>query len=155
MLKNWGIDDRIKVGGTLHKVIRLANDDNNNDEDLPYWQQDTWFKPHEDIWALEARKLVLAGNWKSDIITKVKQIAIHQLLGMSRKEAEQTISQLLRVNMNRAQLIVTTETTYAYNRGRLSSFHTNDVDYVRFSAVMEARTSPQCRNPARFDYEDG
>jgi SPP1 gp7 family putative phage head morphogenesis protein len=65
---------------------------------------------------------------------------------MSRKDAEKAIAELLCVNMNRAELIVTTETTYAYNRGRLSSFHQNDVDYVRFSAVMDARTSPQCRS---------
>ncbi|WCK55422.1 minor capsid protein [Aneurinibacillus sp. Ricciae_BoGa-3] len=132
---------------SFRKIIRLAADDNNSDdEELPHWQQDTWFKPHEAIRALEARQLVLAGNWESDIITKVKQIAIHQLQGMPRKEAEQAIAELLRVNMNRAELIVTTETTYAYNRGRLSSFHANDVDYVRFSAVMDARTSPQCRS---------
>ncbi|MED0680577.1 minor capsid protein [Aneurinibacillus thermoaerophilus] len=127
---------------THRRTIRLADDDN----EVPFWQQEDWFKPHEAIRALEARNLVLAGSWESDIITKTKQIAIQQLQGMPRKEAEKEIAELLRVNKNRAELIVTTETTYAYNRGRLSSFHANQVDYVQFSAVMDARTSQQCRS---------
>ncbi|WCK53846.1 minor capsid protein [Aneurinibacillus sp. Ricciae_BoGa-3] len=121
--------------------IRLAEDD-----ELPYWQEDTWFKPERAIKALEARELVLAGSWESDIITAVKQVAIQVLHGMPRKDAQAQIQDLLQKNINRASLIVTTETTYAYNRGRLSSFKANQVDYVRFSAIMDARTSPQCRS---------
>lgn len=124
--------------------FRLA--DNNDPNEIPHWYDEDWFKPYEAIRSLEARELVLAGSWESEIITTVKQILIRHLQGMSRKEAESLIMQVMKTNHNRAELIVITETTYAYNRGRLSSFHANQVDYVRFSAVMDARTSQVCRS---------
>jgi len=121
----------------IHKPEKLAKD---------LWLEDEWFKPHRAIKALEARELVLAGNWESDIITSIKQVILQSLEGRSNSEVKMLLKAILKTNLNRAELILTTETTYAYNRGRLSSFKENDVDYIRFSAVMDARTSQVCQS---------
>lgn len=105
-----------------------------------------WLKPEAALKSLEARAILLAGDVEHDILIGVKQVMLDHLHGATRPESEQALAKLLDSNMNRARLITTTETTYDYNRGRLSSFHANGVDYVRFSAVMDARTSAQCRS---------
>lgn len=105
-----------------------------------------WLKPEAAIKALEAREIMLAGDVEADILAGVKGILLNHLHGATRPETEAALAKLIDGNMNRARLITTTETTYAYNRGRLSSFHANDVDYVQFSAVMDMRTSAQCRS---------
>ncbi len=105
---------------------------------------DDYFKPLEAMKALEAKELILAGNWESDVTSQVKNVLMMQLQGMDRREAERSIATILNSNLSRAELILTTETTYAYNRGRLSAFRAGNVDYVRFSAVMDARTSAVC-----------
>lgn len=101
--------------------------------------------PAQAVEAMEKRALVLAGNVGSDIVAAVKKIVISNLVEITREEAENQIAGVLRDSRNRGSLIVTTETTYAYNRGRLASFAEHKVDYVQFSAVMDARTSIQCR----------
>lgn len=68
------------------------------------------------------------------------------MIGTSRDETESRIVDLLQDTQERASLITTTESTYAYNRGRLVSFKENDVDYVRFSAIRDGRTSEQCNS---------
>lgn len=102
--------------------------------------------PLQAIRALENRQMVLAGVFEIDLLTQIKKTLISHLGGLPRPEAEREIAEVLQSTRNRASLIVTTETTYAYNRGRLASFREANVDYVRFSAVMDARTSPQCRS---------
>ncbi|MEW6423167.1 MAG: minor capsid protein [Bacillota bacterium] len=110
------------------------------------YQQDPRVIPLLAIEAMEKRALVLAGNVSADIAAEVKKIIIGFMVEATREEAESQVAELLRTNRDRGSLIVTTETTYAYNRGRLASFAENRVDYVQFSAVMDARTSPQCRS---------
>ena len=106
---------------------------------------DPWLIPAQAIEAMEKRALVLAGNVGSDIISSVKKIVINRLVDISRQEAEEQIAVILQSNRDRGSLIVTTETTYAYNQGRLAGFAQHKVDYVQFSAIMDARTSVQCQ----------
>ena len=108
--------------------------------------EDPRLVPAKAVEAMEKRALVLAGSVSSDLAAAVKKILISHLVEISREEAESQIAGVLADNRNRGSLIVTTETTYAYNRGRLASFAENRVDYVQFSAVMDSRTSPQCRS---------
>jgi SPP1 gp7 family putative phage head morphogenesis protein len=56
------------------------------------------------------------------------------------------MTELAQVNYDRGELITTTESTYVYNRGRLAGFYDAEVDYLRFSAVLDGRTSSQCRS---------
>jgi SPP1 gp7 family putative phage head morphogenesis protein len=101
--------------------------------------------PVQAVEAMEKRAMVLAGNVGSDITGAVKKIVISHMVEVSRKEAEEQIADMLKANRDRGSLIVTTETTYAYNRGRLASFAEHEVDHIQFSSVMDARTSVQCR----------
>lgn len=103
--------------------------------------------PEKAIRAMEARSVVLAGDVTGDLTAELKKIMVRYLAGSeSRKETEQAVEDLLHSNRERASLITTTETTYSYNRGRLAGFAENRVDYVRFSAVMDGRTSQVCRS---------
>lgn len=105
-----------------------------------------WLTPESAIDELEKRSILLAGDVEGTISQAVKTIMLEHLRGVPRLETEEMVGNVLKSNRNRARLITTTETTYAYNRGRLSAYHENEVDYVRFSAVMDARTSKQCRS---------
>lgn len=113
---------------------------------IGYDAENFWLRPEAALQSLEARVILLAGDVEHDILVGIKKIMLEHLQGATRSESEAALAKLFDGNMNRARLITTTETTYDYNRGRLSSFHANGVDYVRFSAVMDARTSAQCRS---------
>lgn len=102
------------------------------------------FVPLDAIKVLQARAITLAGNVESDATTAVKEILLRHLVGQSRDETVQQIAKVLKSNMTRASMIVTTESTYAYNRGRLMSYRDNGADYVQFRAVMDARTCGIC-----------
>lgn len=102
------------------------------------------FVPYDAIQALKKRSIVLAGDVETDITKGIKQILLNHLTGLARKDAEAQIANLLEKNMNRASLIVTTETTYAYNRGRLFSYKEFGADYVQYSAIMDQRTCAIC-----------
>ncbi|KEO81045.1 minor capsid protein [Tumebacillus flagellatus] len=104
------------------------------------------FSPTDAIKVLNDRALVLAGNVETDIVAAVKKLLLQYLTGMPRAQVEERIADLRKFNENRASLIVTTETTYAYNRARLVSYRENNVDYVQFSAIMDSRTSEVCRS---------
>lgn len=101
--------------------------------------------PEKAIQAMEARAIVLAGDIDGDLTASVKKIMVRFMVENTREETEEALQKLLDSSRSRARLITTTETTYAYNRGRLASFVQNQVDYVKFSAIMDARTSPVCR----------
>lgn len=102
------------------------------------------FTPHDAIKVLQNRAITLAGDVENTVVTKVKEILLQHLTGTPRRETEQAIADLLKVNMDRASLIVTTETTYAYNNGRLMQYRQNRVDYVQYRAVMDGRTCQIC-----------
>lgn len=105
-----------------------------------------WVRPEKAIEAFKQRENMLAHDINDKLWNEVKAIVNQQLEGMPRKEAVAKINALQEVTKKRAKLIVVTESTYAYNRGRLAGFAKAGVDYVRFSAIMDARTSQQCRS---------
>lgn len=102
------------------------------------------FTPQQAIAILRNRAITLAGDVENDVVSQVKTVLLQHLTGVRRKDTEQQIADLLKSNMDRASLIVTTETTYAYNRGRLISYLDNKVDFVEFMAVMDGRTCSIC-----------
>jgi SPP1 gp7 family putative phage head morphogenesis protein len=105
-----------------------------------------WLIPEKAIKAMEARSIVLAGDVDGDLTASIKKIMVRFMTESTREETEEAVQELLSSSKSRARLITTTETTYAYNRGRLASFAQNRVDHVKFSAIMDARTSPICRS---------
>ncbi len=108
--------------------------------------QNIWIQPSKEaLQVLNAKEMVLAGDVEAQVLTQVKQVLVDMLMGVPRKDVEEKIQQFLSSNRNRASLITTTETTYAYNRGRLNYFsNSNNVDYLEFVAIMDKRTSVQC-----------
>ncbi|NOV01354.1 minor capsid protein [Paenibacillus planticolens] len=112
--------------------------------DLPIIDGNREFTPEEAMAILKNRELKLAGVVEADLVTLIKQVLLEHLTGAAPQSTKGSIAALLDQNKSRASLIVTTETTYAYNRGRLISYRENKVDYVRFSAIMDARTSAVC-----------
>lgn len=102
------------------------------------------FTPQDAIKVLQERAIQLAGDVENGIVSEFKTVLLKHLTGLSRRDTEKEIADLLEENMSRASLIVTTETTYAYNRGRLIQYGANNVDYVEFSAVMDGRTCAIC-----------
>lgn len=108
--------------------------------------KDFWLRPKEAIEAFRLRENMLAKDVSGALWKEVRPILAEHFEGVSRKETLVKLEKLQGVTERRAELIVTTESTYAYNRGRLAGFKKAEVDYVRFSAVMDARTSPQCRS---------
>lgn len=113
--------------------------------DLPIWDSEK-IDPEEAISVMELRALVLAGDVGFQIEADVKKIMVNFLSGTSREDTETKLLELLQDTQERASTITTTESTYAYNRGRLISFRENEVDYVRFSAIRDGRTSEQCNS---------
>lgn len=114
--------------------------------DLPMLESSREFTPEEAMKILRARELKLAGNVESTLVSAIKDLLMEYLIGTPRREIQKSTAALLGHNENRAALIMRTETTYAYNRGRLASYRESKVDYVRFSAILDSRTSPQCRS---------
>lgn len=110
------------------------------------YSEDPRVLPEKAIRALEARSVHLAGDVDGTLFAEVKKIMSWFLAGASRKEAENAVQEVLNSTKQRASLITTTETTYSYNRGRLIGFRENLVDYVRFSAILDSRTSQICQS---------
>jgi SPP1 gp7 family putative phage head morphogenesis protein len=107
------------------------------------WDDDP-FTPFDAIQQLKKRSIYLAGDVERKITDNIKKILIDHLIGTERKWTEVNIANLLKSNMDRASLIVTTETSYAYNRGRLFAYKEYGADYVQYSATMDARTCEIC-----------
>lgn len=110
------------------------------------FSEDPRVLPEKAIQAMETRSVYLAGDVDGSLLAGVKRIMNQFLAGASRAEAEEAVEALLNSTEERASLITTTETTYSYNRGRLVGYQENLVDYVRFSAIMDSRTSPICKS---------
>lgn len=110
------------------------------------YSEDPKVLPEKAIQAMEARSVYLAGDVDGSLLAEVKKIMNWFLAGASRQEAENAVEAVLNSTQERASLITTTETTYSYNRGRLVGFRENLVDYVRFSAILDSRTSPICKS---------
>ncbi len=105
-----------------------------------------WLYPERALSAIEQRQLILSGDVTSDIIGQIKQILTDKLYGASEQKIQERISGVLHSNIDRGELISITESTYYYNRGRLATYLEDQVEYVQFSAIMDGRTSEQCRS---------
>jgi SPP1 gp7 family putative phage head morphogenesis protein len=114
--------------------------------DLPVLESSREFTPEESIKVLRNRQIKLAGDVEAELVTGIKKELLDYLVSGDRLAAQRGVAALLQHNEARAANIIRTETTYAYNRGRLSSYRENSVDYVRFSAILDSRTSQQCRS---------
>lgn len=124
----------------LNEPLKLA-------EPLPLdIRSDFYIYPEKAIEAIKERQLVLSGNVTEDMIESIKDVMKKRLMGAGKLETESQISKVLKSSMNRAELISITESTYYYNKGRLTSFIEDGVEYVQFSAIMDGRTSDQCRS---------
>lgn len=103
--------------------------------------------PEEALEALRGRELILAGEVEASVLAEIKRVAMRVLTGdLRRRQAEAAVQEVLQSAAARARNIVTTETTWAYNRGRLAQFRQAEVTHVMFRAVMDAVTSQQCRS---------
>ena len=106
--------------------------------------------------AVMGRANMLAGDFSEDVFGRLKQDMIAAIVPqggtgepISRGELLMRIQGTLGVSESRAINIAVTETTYAYNTGRMSSFQQSDlVDYVRVIAILDSHTSEQCRTRA-------
>jgi SPP1 gp7 family putative phage head morphogenesis protein len=103
--------------------------------------------------AILQRALVIAGNYSKAILDKLKGSLIAATVPLngqpviSRRELQQQIEKTLNVGKVRAEMIARTETTYAYNNARLATMQESGlVDYVRFLAIDDNRTTDICRS---------
>ncbi|WP_206754656.1 MULTISPECIES: minor capsid protein [Cyanophyceae] len=104
--------------------------------------------------AVVGRANLLAGDFSDDVFTRLKgdlTAAIVPQPGtgepIARPELLRRIQSTLGVAKGRATTIARTETTYAYNTGRMASFNDSElVDYVRVIAIRDRRTSDVCQS---------
>ncbi|NJM56247.1 MAG: minor capsid protein [Synechococcales cyanobacterium RU_4_20] len=107
--------------------------------------------PAEEV--IRQRSAVLAGKFAADQLFTLKQDLLASITPqadgapISRKELLARIEQNLGVSRVRSQMIARTETTIAYNRGRLSSYKRSPlVTHVQFLAISDDRTTPICKS---------
>lgn len=102
--------------------------------------------------AVLRRVINLAGNYSDDVIKKLKGDLISAILPqektgapISRKELVEKIQGTLNTTKARATTIARTETTNAYNQGRMETYaRSNLVTHVRFLAISDDRTTDIC-----------
>lgn len=101
--------------------------------------------------AVLQRAIQLSGNFTNDMIDRLKQDIISSIQPdgtgnpINRRELRTRIAATLNVAESRAELIARTESTAAYNRGRLATYaQSGAVDAVRFLAVTDNRTTQIC-----------
>lgn len=105
------------------------------------------FDPEEIMSLLLQRAEILSNDVSQEGVSRVMLGLQRYIDGTyNRAEAERVISEVKKGIANRASNIVTTETTYFYNRARLTSFKEERVDYVQFSAILDLRTSTICKS---------
>jgi len=97
------------------------------------------------------RAMRLSGKFSEDIINRLKTDLIASIIPgesgdpISRSELRDRISKSLGVGASGAERIARTETTNAYNAGRLTTFKDSRiVGYVRFLAITDPRTTRIC-----------
>jgi SPP1 gp7 family putative phage head morphogenesis protein len=112
-------------------------------------------EPLEDSPALQAvrdRAFVLAGSFADSQLKRLKQDLIDSIEPdangkiLSRKELEKRIQDNLRVGRARAATIAQTETTKAYNTGRIqTALQSQLVTHFRYIAIDDQRTTDICQ----------
>lgn len=103
--------------------------------------------------AMLQRALQIAGNFSSQVIQQLRNLLVASLIPsqptgdpLPRPELESNITKLLNVSRRRSQTIARTETTYAYNGGRVATYkQTSLVTHVRFLAILDTRTTDICK----------
>ena len=108
------------------------------------------------------RALRLSGNFADDMINRIKADLIASIipqsdgLPISRDNLVTRIENTLGIGQRRAEMIARTETTNAYNAGRLTSYkQSRIVSHVRFLAILDNRTSDICSSRNGLVWEIG
>jgi SPP1 gp7 family putative phage head morphogenesis protein len=104
--------------------------------------------------SIQRRNIRLAGDFSQDQLNRLKSDLVASILPqpdtgdpISRPELLRRIEKTLNVGRSRAKNIARTETTSAYNHGRLASFRKSSlVTHVRFLAITDDRTTDICRS---------
>lgn len=103
--------------------------------------------PEDALAYLDRRALSLAGSFSDDVLSDVKDVLKASLRGeLTPAEQTNAIAQRMSVAESRGRAIAVTETTASFNQGRIAQFDRSGVDWWRFSAILDARTSPICRS---------
>lgn len=105
------------------------------------------------VQAVVERVNLLAGDFADDVFLELRKHLVSAIVPqpdtgepISRPQLIERIQSELGIGENRAKIIARTELTSAYNQGRLQSFNDSDlVDYVRFLAISDDRTTDICR----------
>lgn len=111
--------------------------------------------PNAEIEAeIRSRSQTLAGNYTDKVLEQIKGHIIAAIAPqsdgrpISKPELQRRIQATLNVSKARANAIMRTETTRAYNSGRVASFRASPlVTHVRFNAVMDDRTTEDICRP--------
>jgi SPP1 gp7 family putative phage head morphogenesis protein len=97
------------------------------------------------------RAVQIAGGFGVDTINRLKQDLIASIVPqdggdpISRRELRERIVKTLEVSEARAEAIARTETTAAYNTGRVSTYKQSElVTHVRFLAITDSRVTDIC-----------
>ena len=101
--------------------------------------------------AIQRRVLKLAGDFAKDTLAQVKThlLAAIQVEPISRPVLLNRLQSTLNVARARAVTIARTETTNAYNQGRISTFtESRLVTHLIFYAIDDGRTTAICRSRA-------
>jgi len=150
-----------------HLLDRLKSGRNDVRKELPKLFADETgpnYVPQEALTFLRDRSLVLASTIDENLIKQVKQAVSKSIeLGETGRQAEKRLfdvfqpwvgSEVLRdaqqLEPFRLENIVRTETTAAYNQGRLlQARDKNVVDQMRgmeYASIMDSRTTPVCQH---------
>jgi SPP1 gp7 family putative phage head morphogenesis protein len=108
--------------------------------------------------AVQKRALKLAGNFSKDILDGVKADLLAAIMPqpdtgtpISREDLLKRLQGRLGVSKVRAGMIARTETTNAYNQGRLSSYRDSTlVTHLLFLSIHDHRTTDICQSRANM-----
>jgi SPP1 gp7 family putative phage head morphogenesis protein len=103
--------------------------------------------PHRALAWIQKRALSLARSVDMDLHDSVRAVLLDAVGGkLTPDESTAAIRRVTQSAESRARLIAVTETTAAFNQGRLAMFADAGVDYLLFTAVLDERTSDICES---------
>lgn len=80
----------------------------------------------------------------ADVLNDVLRTGL--TIGKSGEAIAKEISEAMNVSMHRARTLVRTETTYVCNQADMAAYEEAELDRLRFSAVLDLKTSRICRS---------
>ncbi len=94
------------------------------------------------------KRTVLQGKWNRDLDATVTQVLVNALeTGATKRDVMGALRQVFPTfGRGRLENIARTETTAAYNQGRLAMFGQGNVRAVQFVAILDARTTVICQS---------